>query len=79
MVLLHIAHVETTVVGGVNIAVPKMVNAQKEFATVGIINLTGEAIDSAPTFCFEDFLQKKIPAPFQVFLLDLLKRQYKEF
>ena len=65
MVLLHIAHIETAIVGGVNIAVPKMVHAQKEFATVGIINLTGEPIESVPTFCLEDFFHKKIPEPFQ--------------
>ncbi len=65
MVLLHIAHIETAIVGGVNIAVPKMVHAQKEFATVGIINLTGEPVDSVPTFCLEDFWSKKIPDLFR--------------
>ena len=65
MVLLHIAHIETAVVGGVNIAVPKMVSSQKEFATVGILNLTGEPVDSVPTFCLEDFWSKKIPDLFR--------------
>lgn len=65
MVLLHIAHIETAIVGGVNIAVPKMVNSQKEFAHVGIVNLTEEPIDSVPTFCLKDFWDKKIPEPFQ--------------
>lgn len=64
MVLLHIASVEAATVGGVNIAVPKMVNAQKEFATVGILNLTGEPVDSVPTFSPNDIWNKTLPAPF---------------
>ncbi len=65
MVILHIAHIEAATVGGVNIAVPKMVNAQKEFAHVGILNLTGEPIGSVPTFSLDDFFMKKIPVSFQ--------------
>lgn len=65
MVLLHIAHIETAVVGGVNIAVPKMANSQREFADVGILNLTGEPVDSVPTFCLEEFWNKKITDLFQ--------------
>ena len=64
MVLLHIAHIETAIAGGVNIAVPKIVNAQKEFATVGIVNLTGESIESIPTFSVADCLELKLTPPF---------------
>ncbi len=64
MVLLHIASIETATVGGVNIAVPKMVKAQKEFATVGILNLTGETVDSVPTFLLTDIFNETLPAPF---------------
>ncbi len=64
MVLLHIAHVETAVVGGVNIAVPKTIRAQQEFATVGLLNLTGEPLDSIPTFSVHDFWEQKLPQQF---------------
>lgn len=64
MVLLHIAHIDTATVGGVNIAVPKMTNSQKEFADVGIVNLTGEAISSVPTFFINDVFAEKLPSPF---------------
>lgn len=64
MVLLHIANIKTNVVGGVNVAVPKMVTAQKEFATVGILNLVGEPIASVPTFSVNALWEGTLPTPF---------------
>ncbi|MBQ7792194.1 MAG: glycosyltransferase [Clostridia bacterium] len=65
MVILHIASIETTVLGGVNIAVPRMAKAQKNYASVGLVNLTGTSIPGIPTFSVTDVYEKKLPSPFQ--------------
>ena len=64
MVILHIANIETAQLGGVNIAVPNMAEAQLSFAKVGLVNLTGEALDKVPTFFVSDVYENRLPAPF---------------
>lgn len=41
MVVLHIANIDPSVLGGVQIAVPKMILAQSKCATVGFLNTNG--------------------------------------
>ena len=65
MVILHIASIQPRILGGVNIAVPQMVLAQKSLATVGLVNLAGESLPGIPTFPASDMYEKKLPAPFQ--------------
>lgn len=45
MVIIHIANIDTDVIGGVQVAVPKMVRAQSKYADIGLINTSGKAVD----------------------------------
>ena len=45
MVVIHIANIDRSLIGGVQIAVPQMVKAQSRHATVGFINTHGDCID----------------------------------
>ena len=45
MVIIHIANIDPDVIGGVCIAVPKMVRAQSKYADIGLINTSGKAVD----------------------------------
>lgn len=65
MVILHIANIQPDVLGGVNIAVPKMIEAQSQFATVGLLNLTGSVIASIPTFSLKEFQKQQLPQIFK--------------
>ena len=61
MVVVHIANVDTSILGGVQIAVPRIVKAQSNHATVALINTFGKALedieilDYNPNFSFDDF------------------------
>lgn len=50
MVILHIAYLDTSILGGVQIAVPKMVKAQGKFATAALLNVQGDCIDDVNCF-----------------------------
>ena len=45
MVILHIANIDPSILGGVQIAVPKMILAQSKCATVGFLNTNGAQFD----------------------------------
>lgn len=44
MVILHIANIDPAILGGVQVAVPWMVQAQSAYATVGLMNTNGTAV-----------------------------------
>ena len=65
MVLIHIANIDTSVIGGVQTAVPQMIRAQSQFATVGFINIHGEEIDGVRMLELGESLDfSSLPAPF---------------
>lgn len=53
MVIVHIANIDPAVIGGVQIAVPKMVKAQSKYARVGLLNTHGEEIDGVEAVRFQ--------------------------
>lgn len=65
MVVIHIANIDTSVIGGVQIAVPKMVKAQSMYANVCLINTHGDLIDGIETIRYDgDFDICKFPKPY---------------
>lgn len=56
MVIIHIAHINESILGGVQIAVPQMIRAQSQYATVGCINTTGFPIDGVQMLPLDRFL-----------------------
>lgn len=65
MVIIHIANIDSAVLGGVQIAVPQMVRAQAEYATVGMINTYGADIDGIRMLEYHGKLElTQFPAPF---------------
>jgi len=45
MVIIHIAHIDRSIIGGVQIAVPQMVKAQMQYADIGFVNIQGDDIE----------------------------------
>lgn len=66
MVIVHIANIDTSIIGGVQIAVPKMIKAQSSHAEVCLINTHGDIIDGIETIvlCNGKFAIDKLPPPF---------------
>ncbi|MBQ8580222.1 MAG: glycosyltransferase [Oscillospiraceae bacterium] len=64
MVIVHIASIDPAVLGGVNVAVPRMLLSQSEHAQVCLVNLFAAKITGIPTFSAEEFTENALPAPF---------------
>lgn len=65
MVIIHIANIDVSVIGGVQVAVPQMIKAQSQFASVGFINTHGDVIDGVQMLEFNrTFELEQFPAPF---------------
>lgn len=64
MVIVHIASIDPAVLGGVNIAVPRMLLSQSEHAKVCLVNLFGAAISGISTFTAGEFTENTLPQPF---------------
>lgn len=65
MVIVHIANIDASVIGGVQIAVPKMVKAQSIYADVCLINTHGELIDGIRTLRYDRNIDiDKFPKPY---------------
>lgn len=66
MVVVHIANIDTSIIGGVQFAVPKMVKAQSLFAEVCLINTHGDIIDGIETISSDgNFDVEKLPEPYR--------------
>lgn len=65
MVIIHIANINSDIVGGVQFAVPKMVKAQSEYADVGFVNTNGDTFDGINMLPYDSKLDlDKFPTPF---------------
>ena len=65
MVVIHIACVDKSIIGGVQVAVPQMIRAQSQFATVGCINVFGDALDEVRMLpCNDEMNFSAFPSPF---------------
>ena len=65
MVVIHIACVDKSIIGGVQVAVPQMIRAQSQFATVGCINVFGDAFDEVRMLpCNDEMNFSAFPPPF---------------
>lgn len=65
MVIIHIACIDSSVVGGVQVAVPTMVKAQSQYATVGIYNILNKPIEDVNMLmCEDEFDVTKFDEPF---------------
>lgn len=65
MVIIHIANIDISVIGGVQIAVPKMVKAQSKYADVCVLNTCGNLIDGVQTIKYSGcFDISKFPKPY---------------
>ena len=66
MVIIHVANIDTSVIGGVQVAVPEIVRAQSRYATVGLVNTHGDAIPDITISGFGgDFDPSAFPPAFQ--------------
>lgn len=65
MVIIHIAHIDSSVIGGVQVAVPQMIKAQSQYASVGFINTYGDTVEGIQMLEFIKVNEiKNFPAPF---------------
>ena len=65
MVIIHIANIDTDVIGGVQVVVPKMVRAQSKYADIGLINTSGKAVDGVRELHFGEKPDiRSLPVPF---------------
>lgn len=65
MVIIHIANIDASVIGGVQFAVPEMVKAQSAYAQVGLINTRGDKVEGVQQLVCDGKLQlDKLPEPF---------------
>ena len=66
MVIVHIANIDISIIGGVQYAVPKMVKTQSLFAEVCLLNTHGDIIDGIETISFDgNFDVEKFPEPYR--------------
>lgn len=64
MVIVHIASIDPAVLGGVPVAVPRMLLSQSAHASVCLVNLFGVCVPGIPTFAAGEFSENTLPAPF---------------
>ncbi len=65
MVIIHIANIDASVIGGVQTAVPQMVKAQSQYASVGLINTNGSIISDVKMLTYNGkFELETFPEPF---------------
>lgn len=65
MVIIHIANIDTSIIGGVQFAVPKIVKTQSEFADVCLINTHNDVIDQINTIQYNGkFEIENLPKPY---------------
>lgn len=66
MVIVHIANIDTSIIGGVQFAVPKIVKAQSLHAEVCLLNTHGDMIDDIESIvpCDGKFDISKLPKPY---------------
>lgn len=65
MIIVHIANIDTSIIGGVQIAVPKMVKTQSIHAEVCLLNTHGDHIDGVENIRYDgDFAIDKLPKPY---------------
>ena len=64
MVILHIAYIDNGVLGGVQTAVPKMVEAQSQYASVALLNLHGSDVPSVKNVTLGDVFPNSLEKPF---------------
>lgn len=65
MVIIHIANIDTAVIGGVQFAVPEMVKAQSRYADVRLLNTYGDIVDNVPMLHYDSkFDINKLSPPF---------------
>ena len=65
MVIVHIANIDTSVIGGVQFAVPKMVRSQSQYAEVCLLNTHGDLIGGIQTLQYDGkFDIDKLPEPY---------------
>ena len=65
MVIIHIACIDTSLLGGVQVAVPQMVKAQSNYSSVGFINTHGDVIDGIQMLKYgKVFDLNNFPVPF---------------
>lgn len=81
MVIVHIANIDASVIGGVQIAVPKMVKAQSMYADVCLLNTQGEIIEGVQNVQFNgnfdiDKFQKPYNKPDIVVFHELYRFEY---
>jgi len=65
MVVLHIANIDASILGGVQVAVPAMVRAQSAYAQVALLNTHGEELNGIKTLTLGgEFELSSLEAPF---------------
>lgn len=65
MVIIHIANLDTSVIGGVQMVVPNMVREQSSYADVGFVNTHGDVIDDVRMLEYDGVFQiTSFPTPF---------------
>ena len=65
MVIIHIANIDKSILGGVQVAVPQMIRAQAKYATVGCINTHGDTFDGVQMLAYDGKLDlSKLASPF---------------
>ena len=57
MVIIHIAHIDPTILGGVQVAVPQMIRSQSQYATVGLMNTFNSSIADVHMLPYNEHLQ----------------------
>lgn len=81
MVILHIANIDTGVLGGVQVAVPQMIEAQSAYATVGLLNTNGAPVPGITAVPWNgefslSVLQPPFDAPDLVVFHELYRPEY---
>lgn len=65
MVVIHVAHIDTNIIGGVQKAVPQIVAAQVKYASVALINIEGSNLDGIQMLPYKGKFDKlDFPTPF---------------